>query len=269
MLKQTIKSLIDNASSTEGIEFLIAVDDDDTSTIQYLNTELVPYFNDEDIAMQAFTFKRLGYMNLHLYLNHLARESAGQWLLLINDDVVIQSKNWDLEIEKYNGQFKVLRFRDNHNEHPNAIFPCVPRDWMMLFDMVSSHAAFDSWISQVAYIAGIIQNVPEVYIHHNRHDLVGGEPDQVAKERNFTDSDPSNDYDLNHPNQLTRKLDWGKRLNWYLHKIGQSPGWLDKWFADPDNFDLWSTYKANDPNKQCFTCMEERDEIINNKKNMV
>lgn len=269
LCRRSINSLLDNASTTDGIEILLAIDSDDQASIDFLNNELVPEFNKRDIAMRAFTFNRLGYLNLHLYVNHLARESAAEWMILWNDDAMMQTKDWDLEIEKYNGQFKVLRFRDNHDEHPNAIFPCIPKDWVMLFDMLTPHQVTDSWVSQVAYIAGVIQNVPSVYVLHDRHDLTGNNDDQTAKERIFDDNDPSRPSDLNHPDQLKMKLDWGKKLNWYLHQINQSPGWLDQWLADPENFDLWGTFKENDPNNQCFTSMEERDEIVKNKKNLV
>jgi hypothetical protein len=269
LLKRSVFSLLDTASNTDGIEILLAIDDDDPLTIDYVNNELVPELNDRDVAMRAFTFKRLGYLNLHLYVNHLARESMGEWMILWNDDAVMQTDNWDLEIAKYNGQFKVLRFKDNHNEHPNAIFPCIPKDWVALFDVLTPHQVTDSWVSQVAYIVGIIQNVPSVYVYHDRHDLTGNNNDQTAQERMFDDNNPHQPTDLNHPDQLRLKLAWGKKLNWYLQRIGQSPGWLDQWLKDPKNFDLWSTFKENDPNNQCFTSLEEREEIVKNKKNLV
>jgi hypothetical protein len=252
MLKKSIDSLVDNASSVDGIDILLAVDNDDEITNEFLQKELVPYLNGKDVAMRAFGFDRLGYRNLHEYSNFLARESFGEWLLLWNDDAVMKTKDWDLKIMEYTGQFRVLRFKDNHNDHPNSIFPCVPRDWVILFGTLSPHQVTDSWVSQIAYLTGIMQNCHEVLAHHNRYDLVGGEPDQVSNEREFLDRDPSNPEDLNHPNQLDLKVAWAKKLRWYLGKIGQNPGWFDKWVSDP-SFDLWATLKENDVNNQCYS----------------
>lgn len=269
MLRKSIQSLIDTASSMDGIELLLAIDSDDEITRDFLNNELVPELNEKNIAMRAFTFERLGYKRLNEYSNYMSRESFGEWVILWNDDAIMKTKNWDKKIMKYSGQFKVLRFKDNHNEHPNSIFPCVPRDWICLFDTLSPHQVTDSWVSQIAYIAGVMQNCHEVYVHHDRFDLTGNNKDEVLQEREFLDNDPSNPDDLNHPTQLQLKLEWGKKLDWYLKSIKQSPGWLDQWLEDPNNFDLWSDFKKNDPNNQCFTSLKEREELFKNKTNLV
>ena len=127
-----------------------------------------------------------------------------------------------------------------------------------LFDTFSPHQVSDSWISQIGYLTGIMQNCPEVYAYHNRFDLTGSESDEVSNERVFLDNDPSNPEDLNHPKQLELKVVWAKKLHWYLTKIGQNPGWLDNWLADP-TFDIWATLKEVDVNGQMFTSLNSED----------
>lgn len=249
-LKQAIDSLLDNASSVDGIEILLAVDNDDDITNEFIPSVLIPELNEKGANLRAFGFHRAGYRNLHVYANHLARQSCGEWIILLNDDAVMKTKDWDLKIMEYTGQFKVLRFKDNHNDHPNAIFPCVPRDWVMLFGEFSAHQAMDCWISQVGYQTGIVQNCPEVYCYHERFDLVGEEPDEVSREREILDNNPDDPEDLNHVNQLLLKTEWSAKLAWYLDKIGQNSGWFDKWIADPKNFDVWANLKENDINNQ-------------------
>ena len=258
LLKKSIDSLVDNASSVDGIDILLAVDDDDTITNEFLTNELVAHLNEKNVSMRAFSFARLGYKNLNQYANYLAHESNGEWLILWNDDAVMQTKDWDLKIMEYAGQFKVLRFKDNHDEHPNAIFPCVPRDWIALFETFSPHQASDSWVSQIGYLTGIMQNCPEIECYHGRYDLVGIEPDEVYQEREFLDNDPSNPEDLNHINQLNLKVAWAAKLNWYLKKIGQNPGWFDKWLADP-NFNIWARLEEVDINNQCFISKRQKN----------
>lgn len=248
-LRNSINSLIDTASSVDGIDLLVAVDNDDTETIDYIGNELIPYLNEKNVMLRSYNFNRLGYRNLHLYANYLVKESRGEWIILWNDDAIMKTENWDEKIMEYTGQFKVLRFKDNHNSHPNAIFPCVPRDWVVLFDTFSPHMAMDCWISQIGYLAGIVHNCHEVYTFHNRFDLVGESPDEVALEREILDGNPDDPNDLNHPKQLDLKLEWVFKLNWFLKKIGQDPNWLDRALADPE-FDIWSKHKENDINNQ-------------------
>lgn len=249
LLRNSIDSLINNLSSVEGIDLLIAADNDDIETIKYIENELVPHLDKKNVMMRSFNFNRLGYKNLHLYANYLANESRGEWVMLWNDDAVMKTKNWDKKIMKYTGQFKVLRFKDNHNSHPNAIFPCVPRDWVTLFETFSPHMAMDSWISHVAYLSGIMHNCHEINVFHNRFDLVGTNPDEVAAEREHLEGNPDNPDDLNHPARLDIKLAWVYKLNWFLKKIGQDPNWLDRALVDP-NFDIWAKHRENDINKQ-------------------
>lgn len=252
LLRKSLNSLIDKASSMVGIEILIAIDDDDQATIDFVNNELVPEYNERNIVMKAYTFPRLGYSQFNRYMNYMADESEGNWLFLWNDDAIMVTENWDLEIEKYNGQFKVLRFKDNHNEHPNAIFPCIPKDWVILFGTYSPQMHVDSWISQIAYLVDIMETVHEIEIIHDRHDLTGAPEDATAKEREFKENDPEDPDDINHPNQLMLKVEWAQKLNWYLHQIGQNTGWFDNFRKDP-TFDVWSKFRDNDPNKQCYS----------------
>lgn len=248
-LENSVYSLINKASSIEGIDFLLAIDEDDTETRAYVDNVLIPALNEKNVMLRSYVFKRMGYRNLHHYANYLVNESRGEWIFLWNDDAVMKTKNWDKKIMKYTGQFKVLRFKDNHNSHPNAIFPCVPRDWVTLFETFSPHMAMDSWISQIGYLVNIVHNCHEVHAIHNRFDLIGEEPDEVSLEREILDSDPSDPDDLNHPIQLELKLKWALRLNWFLKKIGQDPNWFDRVLEDP-NFDVWAKQKENDPNNQ-------------------
>jgi hypothetical protein len=250
-LKQSIDSLIKTASTMEGIEFLIAIDEDDEATKKFIGTELVEELNNSKIEMRSYVCPRQGYAKLHNYYNELSKQSIGNWLLLWNDDAIMQTDDWDLAIEKYNGQMKVLRFRDNHNEHPNAIFPCVPKDWVLLFGEFSANHHSDTWISQLGYITDCIQNVPEVYILHDRHDLTGNNDDHTAEERELLESNLDDPRDINHPDFMKKKIEWALRLNWYLHKTNQNTGWFDKFLLD-NSFDVWAKFREADVNKQCF-----------------
>ena len=259
-LKRSIDSLIDNASSVDGIDILLGVDNDDDISNKFINDVIIPELNEKGATMMAFLFDRVGYKNLHLYANHLVQYSRGEWILLWNDDAVMQTKDWDLKIMEYTGQFKVLRFKDNHDEHPNAIFPCVPRDWVQLFDKFSAHQHMDCWISEIGYLTGIVQNCPEIECYHERFDLIGVEPDEVYLEREILDYDPNNPQDFTHPNQLKLKTEWALKLHWYLGKIGQNTGWFDNWLADPD-FNIWARLEEVDINHQYYTGNPNRKQL--------
>lgn len=257
LVEKSINSLIDTASANNKYEILIAIDDDDQETIDYLNNNLLPSSGEKKIDIKVFIYKRAGYKNLHLYYNELAKMSAGEWLLLWNDDAIMVDKNWDLEIAKYDGQFKLLRFKENHNDHPNALFPCVPRDWIMLFDMLSPIVQVDSWISQICYLNDIVENI-NCSIFHDRYDITGNNNDITAQEKlnsfetaEITESNSNNVDDISHPSKVDLKIHWAHKVYWYLHKVNQGNDWFDKFIHDP-NFDAWIKFKEADKNNQCF-----------------
>lgn len=133
----SLKTLIDTADNINDIEFLVAIDDDDKVSEDYYRDTVVPWFEEQDIDLTVYQVPRWGYGELNQYINFLGVNSTGRWLIFWNDDAKMISQGWDQEVLEHSGEFGVLRFTDNHNDHPYAIFPIVPRDWLVLFETLS------------------------------------------------------------------------------------------------------------------------------------
>ena len=131
MMFDALKSCWENESGQGGIEYLIALDDDDQKSIDYFTSTIIPYMDEHEVDYQVFTVPRLGYIRLNEYLNYLASRADGAWYLFFNDDSRMKTKDWDNVIEKHNGKFKILRCKSNH-EHPYAIFPIIPHEYFVL-----------------------------------------------------------------------------------------------------------------------------------------
>ena len=67
------------------------------------------------VVAKPKVFKPLGYEQLNVYVNLLCHSSTGGWLFLWNDDAIMQTKDWEVEIQKYDGQFKCLAPKDNRD----------------------------------------------------------------------------------------------------------------------------------------------------------
>jgi len=226
MALESMKSCIETADDPSGIEFLVAVDDDDQETIDYVNNTMVPYFEEVDVDFQCFVQPRLGYARLNEYDNQLATESRGRWLLTWNDDARMESKGWDTEILMHNGQFAVLRMQDNHG-HPYAIFPIIPRDWVVFFGTCSPFPYIDAWISQVAYPNDAVIQL-ESRCLHDRHDLTGNNNDTTYKERDLThEGNPDRPGDFLHKDTVNLRWQWTIKMNWLRKKLGQDNGFFD------------------------------------------
>ena len=157
-LLTSVQSSLNRASGIEHIEILFAVDNDDHEGLEYFVKEVSPYIESAKIHNQILVCPSWGYEKLHFYLNELAAHAQGQWLFFWNDDAVMQTDHWDLEIAKYDGQFKLLSVI-THNEHPYSIFPIVPRQWYEVLGYLSQHSLNDAWLSQIAYMLDIFAQI--------------------------------------------------------------------------------------------------------------
>lgn len=161
-------SLRDTASDPGRVEVCVIYDPDDPETGRVAR-EL-----ECQIVVEAPT--RWGYRRLHEYFNALVSISSGDWLMLWNDDAVMQTDGWDDVIASESPG--VLSLRSNFRDLD--MFPVAHRrvvDAMGHFSL-SNHN--DSWLHDVAVGAGCLRGV-DVYVHHDRFDLTGNNQDDVYR----------------------------------------------------------------------------------------
>mgnify|MGYP003636117378 FL=1 len=213
LIKRCTESLLDNASDPSKIQLLYGVDDDDQESIDFLRDVKHP-------ARSVIKFKRLGYENLHQYNNNLSSYAQGNWIMIFNDDAIMQTKNWDLEVNKFDGQFKLLKVQEQTG-HPYSIFPIVPYDWFRCVDHLSLHGQNDAWLSEIAYMLNIMQEVP-IKVLHDRADITGNNDDEIFKARIYKEGSPEKEGDLHHQKMVNSRFADASKLAWYLDKIGQT-----------------------------------------------
>lgn len=260
---KSLKSLISTANNADEIEMCVAIDNDDQASLAYFTETVVPWFEKNEYDILVISFDRLGYAKLNEYMQTLALNSKGSWLIIWNDDAVMDTENWDREIASYTGQFKLLAFQDNHNKHPYSIFPILPREWLVLFGTLSPQQACDAWVSQVAYVVDIFQRI-ETIVTHDRHDLTGNNNDQTYAERQFLEGDATNPADAFHPDMVKLKDFYCQKVAWYLKRIGQDNGrWDQVVRKEVEPFELMH---ENDPNKHLGQFRQVDGKTVNVRK---
>mgnify|MGYP003624845758 CR=1 FL=1 len=243
LLFKSLKSLFDKAANSKRIELILGIDEDDTDVKAYIEKEIAPWLKAEQIECRANVFKPLGYENLHTYVNTLAQSAQGDWLFFWNDDALMETQDWDNIIDQYNGQFKLLGPKDNHNGHPYAILPIVPRDWFRLMDHLSMNAQNDAWLSHIAYMLDIFERI-DVEIVHDRADITGNNDDETFKNRKYMEGNPEDPADFGHIEMQQARVKSAYKIAWFLEKIGQKSEWWDKVVAgeqDPFEKMIWPT----------------------------
>lgn len=168
-LAECIGSLLGLADRPGAIQVLIAADPDDLDT------------READLPWQASTWtapERYGYARLNEYVNRLAEQADGNWLMLWNDDARMLTEGWDTAVHEQ--QPTVLWPHSNDIPTCNT-FPIWPRSWTDHLGHVSLSPHCDSWIQFLGQTLGRHERV-DVEILHDRADLTGGHDDQTRAE---------------------------------------------------------------------------------------
>jgi len=210
---KSIGSLLANAKDTSRIEILVAYDDDDEESREFFSETWFPFLEQCQATSKVFETERFGYLRLYKYVNFLAEQASGDWIMFWNDDALMLTENWDEEIVNNDGYFGLLRMPCVTMNHPFALFPIIPREWIDLFGLVSPVNHSDWWIYNVTVPAGQMKNIP-VNVYHDRADVTGGNNDETFKEQSYAadGKDPTNPEDYAHPERQADLLNWIRKL---------------------------------------------------------
>jgi hypothetical protein len=245
-LTRSLIGLLEKAADLDSIQVLLGLDTDDTVGLTHFEESLQSQLDEMEVAYTAMTFEPLGYSRLNEYINTLSKNSDADWIFFWNDDALMESNNWDLEIVKRTGEFKLLAVH-THQDHPYSIFPIVPRAWLDLIGHLSLHSMTDAWLSQIAYCVDIWERI-EVDVIHDRADLTGNNLDATYKERELLEGNPSNPRDFHNPNMSRLRMQECGIIDTYLKSIGSNSTWWDRIKAGTQ--DPWEKLKENDINDQ-------------------
>ena len=247
MLERSVKSVIDLAANASRVQIMFGFDNDDAIGTTHFEKTLQPWLDQQGVNYTAMSFAPMGYIRLNEYVNELARNSDANWLVFWNDDAVMQTQNWDQEITKHTGEFKLLAFH-THHDHPYSIFPIVPRKWLDLLGYLSPHQISDAWLSQQAYMLDIWQRI-KVDVLHDRHDLTGNNNDQTFQNRPMLENNPTDSRDFHSIQQLDlRHQDCAKIAAYLQNTCGKDMSFFVNIFNGSQN--PWQRLIENDIHKQ-------------------
>jgi hypothetical protein len=246
LLTRSLRSLIDLAHDVNRIQFMLAFDQDDTVGVEYFTKTVQPWLDQQNIRYRAELFEPMGYVNLHKYNNALAQHTNSNWLVIWNDDAVMQTPDWDQVIASHTGQFQLLAFH-THRDHPYSIFPIVPREWYDVLGYISPHPTQDGWVSQQAYMLDIWQRIP-VHVLHDRYDLTGNNADETFRNRPMLEGKPSDPRDFHSHDMIALRHRDAARLAEHMQKLNLSTEFFQKIFLGQQ--DPWEKLAQNDVNSQ-------------------
>lgn len=174
-LEENIKILLSLAKNPEFIDIVVRIDDDDPEINEYKN---IP-------GIKLIIGPAFGYRGLHIYYNDCAKASvADSWLFMWNDDVLMETKNWDTLIHKYDNQFICLAPQSFPHKKEFTIVPIIPKKWIDIIGYLSLNAQSDAWLEDIARKLNIFKWI-NINVLHNRADITGENNDETFHSRNY------------------------------------------------------------------------------------
>lgn len=175
-LRDSVASLMETAGDDGAFEILYGVDHDDTVTSRFIRDNIMA--GPGRHRMTIFP-QRHGYADLHKYVNALASAARGRWLMLWNDDAVMQSYGWDWRIRDFPPRY-ILDCWTNHLPL-TCTFPIVPKVWVDALGHFSRNAHCDTWWQLIGEWTHRLVRA-DIDVQHNRFDLTGRNNDPTYRQ---------------------------------------------------------------------------------------
>jgi len=197
-LRKSIESLRRTAYDPTCFDVLVYLDDDDPTLDEYLaGSKESLVLGDADVRVfrprnearvGLVVGDPLGYARLNECIaDRLIPAARGQWLWLWNDDAIMDTEGWDIQIRKHPINC-VLNPDTNHQSHATGlnVFPAVPKAWVDLVGW-ARNGANDTWWQYIGQMLRAQVNI-SVYVTHDRSDLTGGHDDATRAGNNYDSS---------------------------------------------------------------------------------
>ena len=225
-LTSLLESIFSKAKEPDLIEVLVKVDDDDRETINTISVLETLYPNLKIIISPRPK-------NLHVTINELASVSTGDFLFVINDDVLFNTDNWDsiiikkalVEFQKNGDKILYVGVKDTSVDKATdgkyASFPIISREsYQALGYFMSEHfvgLGADVFIYRIFEGVDRVLQVGEVVLDHLLHQTV-----QQVNNPDLTNFEMRQNTYRNVPNGTPWDLDISEELGLLNEKITNS-----------------------------------------------
>ena len=150
-----IDSINETCTNKQKIEILLLLDEDDNELNEYYNIAKYEKYKLLNIKIFVKNFKTHSERN-----NFLAKNSYGDIIFPINDDIIFNTRNWDLEIDREfskigNSPYSLWINCGQKYNYLHCDFPIINREWYKRLGYVGSEFFkfwyLDTWICDLSF----------------------------------------------------------------------------------------------------------------------
>jgi len=140
-LLKALDSVINNCKNINDIEILVKVDTDDTETINTINN-----YNHSSLITLVISDRKNGYASLNEYYNELYEKASGEFIFCINDDLNIETADWDLLVKPFENQLVCLHHNPTAPHNDVWYFPIISKKLLDVIGCVSKSVFYDGYL---------------------------------------------------------------------------------------------------------------------------
>lgn len=234
-LRRAVESTMGLTADGNNVEFLVRADEDDVETIKMLRWLEAAY------PLRSVVGPRgEGYRGLHYYINELAAQSKGDWLLLFCDDAEMVTQDWDEKILRTTTWNKPLGIQDicllnlEQEDNPASYsFVALRRRAYQLLGCFSKKLHCDLWLYQLMQSIDMVIKCHVKVRHFNVEDDPTGLESIVASRGLWRE--------MKTPNSVYQRLSLAEKLvDWMDYQRLQT-----RWKKQPDEGGGWHWWRQS------------------------
>jgi hypothetical protein len=154
-LQRMAESLVEHADDPQSFEILLAFDTDDTHSLDAFAKSSVA----GKCRWRAIVVPRMGYSRMHEYLNLLAKQATGHWLLVLGDDAYVKTTGWDTLIlsSPCDRIYNTCNTSDVEYSRNALMHFVLPTDWVRAMGRLSPYQQSDTYLTALGNLVGRIE----------------------------------------------------------------------------------------------------------------
>lgn len=154
------------------IDFIVGVDLDDPRLDEYRNMySLMLQWAWPNVRVKMIIDQR---KKVSRIWNDLVKETDADWIMNGNDDMIFNSRGWDVIFKHYVDELKhpyhLFWFDDGINQDKNCAFPIVSKEWIKELGYFMSERFLyffcETWIWDIAKRCGVAHYIDKVKLLH-------------------------------------------------------------------------------------------------------
>ncbi|MEM7197883.1 MAG: hypothetical protein AAF352_05900 [Pseudomonadota bacterium] len=218
-----MKSVINNASRTDHLEFVLRLDIDDPAIQEY---QMMLEALKTEYPHVAINVRGGSRCKQSLMWNQAAELANNDLIMMGNDDCILHTKNWDTYIKDVplilgHNYFVLVGDIYTKGLDKSSSFPCVSREYYAYHGYYAPGIYYalctDVWISEIASMAGCLVSVKGLrykHLHVKYGAMLADETHGYARRREYAHKDSATHHETKELREII-----AKSLRGYLDRL--------------------------------------------------